>query len=233
VVGGAQSTPPAGFTPAAQTGDLPVADPLSNLPRPDQLSPPFTSPGVPTRPDVNLTIGAQTLQPGIYRSIRVSGVGTRLTFGPGLYVITGEMRVSQGAFVTVSSATLYFACSGYPEPCAPGSTGAGLTIANNASFIAQGMSNLASPYHGLVIYYDRENSQDLVMGSNGPLTVVGTIYARSAGLDLHGAASVASLNTMAVVDSVVADSTGGREFRLSYDPTRNVSLVTSGGGLVR
>jgi Putative Flp pilus-assembly TadE/G-like len=233
VVGGVQFTPPAGFTPPAQTGELPVADPLSNLPPPPLLSPPHTSPGVPTRPDVNLTSGQATLLPGIYRSIRVSGLGTRLTFSPGLYVITDEMSVSQSAFVTVSSATLYFACGSYPDPCAPGSTGAGLTIANNASFVAQGMNDPASPYHNLAVFYDRDNNQDLVMGSNGPLAVIGTIYARSARLDLHGAAGTASLNTMAVVDTVMTSSTGGREFRLSYDPTRNVSLVTSGGGLVR
>jgi Putative Flp pilus-assembly TadE/G-like len=232
VVGGAQSTPPAGFTPPAQTGGLPVADPLSNLPLPHQLKPPYTSPGVPVRPDVNLTSGAATPLPGIYRSIRVSGVG-RLNLSPGLYVITGEMSLSQNAFVTVGSATLYFACSSYPDPCAPGSTGAGLTITNNASFVAQGMNNLASPYHNLAIFYDRNNAQDLVMGSNGPLSVVGSIYARSATLDLRGTGGSAVLNTMAVVDSVVATSTGGREFRFSYDPTRNVSLRTSGGGLVR
>jgi hypothetical protein len=233
VVGGVQATPPAGFTPPAQTGELPVADPLSNLPLPPLLSPPFTSPGVPTFGDVILASGARTLSPGIYRSIRVSGLGTRLTFNPGLYVITEEMSVSQSAFVTAGSATLYFACDSYPGPCAPGSTGAGLTIANNASFVAQGMNDPSSPYDGLAIFYDRENGQDLTMGSNGPLSVAGTIYARSARLDLHGTAGVASLNTMAVVDAVLASSTGGREFRFSFDPTRNVSLVTSGGGLVR
>ena len=232
VVGGAQSTPPAGFTPPAQTSGLPVADPLSNLPLPHQLNPPFTSPGVPVRPDVNLTIGAAPALPGIYRSIRVGGTG-RLNLNPGLYVITEEMRVSQNAFVTVGSATLYFACSSYPDPCASGSTGAGLTITNNASFVAQGMNNLASPYHHLAIFYDRNNAQDLVMNSNGPLTVVGSIYALSATLDLRGTGGLGVLNTMAVVDSVVATSTGGREFRFSYDPTRNVSLRTSGGGLVR
>jgi hypothetical protein len=233
VVGGAQSTPPAGFTPPAQTGGLPVADPLSNLPLPHQLNPPFTSPGVPVLGDVILTSGAATLPPGIYRSIVVSGFGTRLTFSPGLYVITGELRASQSALVTVGSATLYFACSSYPDPCASGSTGAGLTITNNASFVAQGMNNLASPYHHLAIFYDRNNAQDLVMNSNGPLSVVGTIYARSATLDLRGTSGTAVLSTMAVVDSVVASSTGGREFRFSYDPTKNVSLRTSGGGLVR
>jgi Putative Flp pilus-assembly TadE/G-like len=232
VVGGAQSTPPAGFTPAAQTGDLPVADPMANLPRPDQLNPPYVPPDVQVRGDVNLTAGALPIQPGIYRSIRVGGVGS-LTFLPGIYVITGELRVTQSAFVTVSSATLYFACGDFPDPCASGSTGAGLTISGGATFLATGLNDLASPYHGLAIFYDRENRQDLVMGSNGPLSVAGTIYARSARLDLHGTASIASLNTMAVVDSVVATSTGGREFRLSFDPTRNVSLTTSGGGLVR
>jgi len=233
VVGGAQSTPPAGFAPAAQTGELPVADPLSNLPEPRQLTPPFTSPGVPTRGDFILTSGAGTLTPGIYRSIRVSGAGTRLFFGPGKYVITDELRVTGSSFVTVSSATLYFACSSFPDPCASGSTGAGLTIANSASFVATGLSDLASPYHNLVIFYDRNNGQDLVMGSNGPLAVVGTIYARSARLDLHGAGGIGSLNTMAVVDSVVTTSTGGREFRLGYDPAKNVPLKTSGGGLVK
>jgi hypothetical protein len=63
--------------------------------------------------------------------------------------------------------------------------------------------------------------------------VVGTIYARSAALDLRGTSGTAVLTTMAVVDSVAASSTGGREFRFSYDPTKNVSLRTSGGGLVR
>jgi hypothetical protein len=72
-----------------------------------------------------------------------------------------------------------------------------------------------------------------VMGSNFSLSVVGSIYARSATLDLRGTGGSGVLNTMAVVDSVVATSTGGREFRFSYDPTRNVSLRTSGGGLVR
>jgi Putative Flp pilus-assembly TadE/G-like len=233
VVGEAQWTPPAGFTPAAQTGDLPVADPMSNLPLPHQLNPPYTPPGVPVRPDVNLTAGAQTIPPGIYRSIRVSGAGTRLTFSPGLYVITEEMLVGGNSFVTVSSATLYFACGDFPDPCASGSTGAGLTISGGASFVATGLNDLASPYRGLVIFYDRENRQDLVMGSNGPLSVVGTVYARSARLDLHGTAAVGTLNTMAVVDSVVASSTGGRAFTLSFDPTKNVSLTTSGGGLVR
>src|SRR4029453_13846123 len=139
-------TPPAGFTPPAQTGGLPIADPLSNLPLPHQLNPPYTPPGVPVFGDVNLTSGAATPPPGIYRSIRVGGFGTNLPLNPCPVRNPEEMRVSQSAIVTVGSATLYFACSSYPDPCASGSTGAGLRIPNNASFVPQGMNDLAPPY---------------------------------------------------------------------------------------
>jgi hypothetical protein len=235
VVGGVQSDPGGGFDPAPLTSGLPVADPLSNLPRPDQLDPPKIAPGFQVQPDVNLSSGgSQTLRPGIYRSIKALGGGapSLLTFTSGVYVITQEMRIGGKAVVTVGSATLYFACSGYPQPCT-GGAGAGLTVGDGASFRATPTADLSSPYNGLAIFYDRGNTQDLVLGGGGTLFVSGSIYALGARLDLHGNGTTGVLNSMAVVDSFVVSGTGGREFKLTYDPGLNASLRTSGGGLVR
>ena len=236
VVGGVQSDPGSSFDPAPQTGGLPVADPLSNLPRPDQLTPPKVAPDFPVQPNVNLPSGAtQPLRPGIYRSIRALGGGapSTLTFNPGVYVITEEMRIGGRAQVVAGGATLYFACSSYPQPCAPGSRGAGLTVGDGASFKAGAPSDLASPYNGLAVFYDRNNAQDLVLGGSGTLFVTGTIYALSATLDLNGIGSIGDLHSMAVVDSLAVSGSVGREFKFTYDPSENVSLRTSGGGLVR
>jgi hypothetical protein len=38
---------------------------------------------------------------------------------------------------------------------------------------------------------------------------------------------------MVVVDSFAVSGSGGREFDVTYDPALNVSLRTSGGGLVK
>ena len=233
VVGGVQSDPGSGFDPAPQTGGLPVADPLSNLPRPDQLNPPRVSPGFPFRGDAILGSGnSRTLQPGIYGTIRAVGSGAVLNFTSGLYVITGGMVLGGSAVVTTGSSTLYFACSSYPQPCASGSRGAGLSISGTVNFAAGRTVDLTSPYNGLSIFYDRDNAQDLVLGG-GALSVTGSIYAPSARLALSGNSGPALLTSMAVVDSFEVSGSTGRSFRLAYDPALNVSLRTSGGGLVR
>jgi hypothetical protein len=234
VVGGVQSDPGGGFDPVPQTGGVPVADPLSNLPRPDQLGLQFVPPTFPVRGNVNVGAGSRvTLQPGIYHQIQASGgLGTTLSFSAGLYVITGELRVSGSVTVTVGSATLYFACSTYPRPCGNGNNGAGLTVGGNVIFTALGTSDLSSPYNGLAIFYDRNNTNDLVLGG-GTLSVTGSIYAQSAHLGLSGNSGAASLKSMVVVGSFAVSGATGRDFGLTYLPDLNVSLRTSAGGLVK
>ncbi len=235
VVGGVQSDPGSGFDPAVQTGGVPVADPLSNLPRPDQLTPPAITPGFPFRGDVTLGSSATLrLRPGIYDNIvaTAGGAPSNLTFAAGIYVITGNMEIGGNATAN-GSATLYFACSSYPEPCAPGSRGAGLTVRDAGSFQAVAPIDPTSPYSGLAIFYDRNNAQDLVLGGSHTLFVKGTVYAPSAKLDLHGNGTTGTLNSMVVVDSFAVSGSGSREFDVTYNPTLNVSLRTSGGGLVR
>jgi Flp pilus assembly protein TadG len=234
VVGGVQSDPGGGFDPLPQTGGVPVADPLSNLPRPDQLGSQFVPPDFPVIGDVTLNSGSRTLSPGIYGSIRAGGGALALNFTAGLYVITGDLRIGGRVFATVGSATLYFACANYPQPCADGSQGAGLTVTENASFTATATNDLTSPYNGLAVFYDRSNSTDLVLGGTGVLSVTGSIYARGARLDLHGNSTApAALNSMVVVDTAAVSGSRGREFRLDYNPNTNVSLRTSAGGLVK
>lgn len=233
VAGGVQSDPGGGFDPVPQTGGVPVADPLANLPRPDQLGPQYVAPTFPERGNVTLNGGGRTLQPGIYHQIQASGPpGTTLSFTPGLYVITGELRVSGGVTVTVGSATLYFACTTYPRPCGNGSNGAGLTIGGNAVFAALGTSDLSSPYNGLAVFYDRNNTHDVVLGG-GTLSVTGTVYARSSRLSLGGNNGAAVLKSMLVVDSFTVSGSNGRVFGLDYLPDLNVSLGTASGGLFK
>jgi hypothetical protein len=175
--------------------------------------------------------GVTPLLPGIYRSIQAAGSST-LHFAAGIYVITGTMQISGNATANVGGATLYFACSSYPQPCASGSRGAGLSISGTVNFAAGRTVDLTSPYNGLSIFYDRDNAQDLVLGG-GALSVTGSIYAPSARLALSGNSGPALLTSMAVVDSFEVSGSTGRSFRLAYDPALNVSLRTSGGGLVR
>src|SRR6266545_1424829 len=226
--------PGGGFDPLPQTGGVPVADPLSNLPRPDQLGSQFVPPDFPVIGDVTVNSGSRTLSPGIYGNIRAGGSALALNFTAGLYVILGELRLQGRVFASLGSATLYFACANYPQPCADGSQGAGLTVTENASFTATATNDLTSPYNGLAVFYDRNNSRDLVLGGAGALAVTGSIYARSARLDLHGNSTApAALNSMVVVDTVAVSGSRGREFRLDYNPNTNVSLRTSAGGLVK
>jgi hypothetical protein len=233
VVGGVQSDPGGGFDPVPQTGGVPVADPLANLPRPDQLGPQYVAPTFPIRGNVNVSGGGRILQPGIYHQIQASGPpGTTLSFTAGLYVITGELRVSGGVAVTVGNATLYFACTTYPRPCGNGNNGAGLTIGGNTIFSAAGTSDPSSPYDGLAVFYDRNNIHDLVLGG-GALSLTGTVYARSAHLRLGGDNGAASLKSMLVVDAFTVSGNNGRVFGLTYLPDLNVLLRNASGGLVK
>jgi hypothetical protein len=110
VVGGWITTSGSGgFTPTPDTGLGPLPDPLADLPTPDQLG---------LLPDLgSVTVGSadQTIDPGIYDTIAVTGGGD-LILDPGTYVVTGGLTLSAGAVVG-SGVTIYLACAGYPTPC--------------------------------------------------------------------------------------------------------------------
>ena len=68
------------MSPSPTTGVAVIADPLASLAAPT---------GGTNQGSVNLSKGSQTISPGIYSSISVSGKGTSLVLKPGVYIIKG------------------------------------------------------------------------------------------------------------------------------------------------
>src|SRR5262249_27026293 len=104
VVGGYHLQDQATFSPTPATGVASVPDPLAGLPAPT---------GGVRRGSVNLTSGSQTINPGIYTQIKVSGTGS-LTLNPGIYVVAGGgFAVTQTGSITGSGVLIYNAGSNY------------------------------------------------------------------------------------------------------------------------
>jgi parallel beta-helix repeat protein len=104
VVGGFVIQNNASISPAPITGVPPVPDPLAGLSAPS---------GGARQGSVNLTQGSQTIDPGIYDQIQVSGSGS-LTLNPGIYVIAGGgLSITDLGSITGSGVLIYNAGSNY------------------------------------------------------------------------------------------------------------------------
>jgi Putative Flp pilus-assembly TadE/G-like len=219
VAGVAQSTPPGSYTPAATEGVPVVADPLSGLPTPAQLVPQILNPG---------TQAGSLFTQGVFGTINLTGPAT---FRPGIYVITGGLRLSGNANVTATGVTLYFACDTYPAPCqAGGGPGAGLSVTGNAQLLLTAPGAVGPPaYRHLAIFSDRENTAGITFGSGVASAVTGSVYAARSKLTLDGKGAI--LNSMVVVGS--ADVAGTGSYTVAYDPSQNVSLQGASGGLLK
>jgi hypothetical protein len=155
-----------------------VPDPLAGL------TPPCPS-GLTNYGSINLTSGSQTINPGIYSQIHVSGTAS-LTLNAGTYIIEGGgLTVTGKASVSGSGVTMYNAGSNYPSA---GGTFGGITLSGNGTF------NLTAPttgtYAGILIFQSRQNTRALSFSGNAMAGMGGTIYAANALLSLSGNASL-------------------------------------------
>jgi large repetitive protein len=150
------------------TGAAVVADPLASLAAPTAGT---------LRGSINLSSNrSQTIDPGVYTQIKVSG-NAILTMRPGVYIITGGgLSVSGNAAVAGSGVTIYNAGSNFPAP--------GISLSGN------GAINLTAPttgtYAGVLIFQARDNTRALALSGNADMEMRGIVYAPSAMLTISG-----------------------------------------------
>jgi Flp pilus assembly protein TadG len=208
-VAGGYSAPAGALTPEP-TFHEPIPDPLSHVAVP-------VLPGAPAAKVQISGSGDATLSPGIYSEIKSSSSG-QLTLQPGIYVVTEGINLSKnpapGKYSFYAEGVMiYFACSSYPAPCAPGESG--------ATFSASGGSTVywtpptSGTYQGMSVFYDRNNDGDFTLTGNTDTMFSGTVYMKSGQLRLTGTSGVStSMNSLVVVDSI--DKTGDSDLTINY-----------------
>jgi hypothetical protein len=214
VAGGWAATSSGRFTPTPDTGLGPLPDPLADLPTPDQLD------SLPDQDSVTIGSANQTIDPGVYDTIAVTGGGD-LTMDPGVYVVTGGLTLSAGA-VLGNGVTIYLACAGYPTPCS--GPGAAFSQTGSGQYLAT--PPITGPYQGLAVFYDRGNSAPLSFTGSGATSFTGTIYARQAAMSLTSGGVLLQLDSLLVVRTLEVSTSA--EVLLDFVPANNA--VTSSWG---
>jgi len=217
VVGEARPITPGSYTPPANEGAAPVADPFSALPTPAQLVPPTLQNG---------NGGGTVFRPGVYNSININTPGVR--FLPGVYVIKSGMTISAGS-VQALNVVLYFGCNSYPAPC--NGTGAGLSVTGTGRLQLTAATTggpVPAVYRNLAIFFDRSNTASIDLGGTS-VGVTGTTYARSGLLRLHGLGW--TLNSMVAVGTM--DVVGNGQDTIDFSQDQNVAIQTGSGGLIQ
>ncbi|MHB8670334.1 MAG: pilus assembly protein TadG-related protein [Acidimicrobiales bacterium] len=229
--GGAIGGPaaPGGWINLANSSFSPA--PINMPPTPDPLAASLAlcpGAGTPTPCPTNWNVpsdvtlvgnSSATLGPGIYRTISFGG-NANLTLSPGTYIITGGLSSSGNATITAHGVTLYFACTAYPTPCAPGEIGASLNLVGNGRIDVSPPTT--GPFAGLSVFFDRNNSSVAnTFTGNAGLTFSGTVYMASARLTMVGNASM-TVNSILVVSAVAF--TGNASITINYDPRSNFAL---------
>jgi hypothetical protein len=114
------------------------------------------------------------------------------TLAPGLYVLTGDAKLTGNQTLVANGVVLYFACSErrggatFPRACAAGGE-------NGATFGGAGKGSVtinaptAGTYAGYpAVLFDRNNTTDFRYVGNGSLTVNGVVYGARATVDMRG-----------------------------------------------
>jgi hypothetical protein len=219
VAGRARETSSGQFTPEPDTDLGPLPDPLADLLTPDQLG---------SLPDLgSITVGSadDRIEQGVYDTIAVTGGGD-LTLDPGVYVVTGELRLSAGA-VLGSGVTIYLACADYPTPCS--GPGAGFSQTGSGQYLAT--PPLTGPYQGLAVFADRGNTAPLRFAGSGADTFTGTIYARQGAMELTSGDVALALDSLIVVGTLEVSASA--EVLLSFVPANNAVTSSWGANLTK
>src|SRR5262249_49122687 len=145
-----------------------VPDPLANLAAPTTTSTGTYKVVNTNYGNINVKTGqTQTLSPGIYTSISVSG-GT-VTFNPGIYVIQGGqggvgINITGGT-VTGTGVMFYNTSATYSpttgvDATTKNSDFATINISGNSVNLS-GLSDSSSAYNGMLIFQDRSNTNTI------------------------------------------------------------------------
>ena len=220
VVGGTQGSNNYHLTPAPTLGISPIPDPLAAVPVPSVAGP---NKGSITVTNANSSAGSPyVINPGVYTNLSVNNNGY-LSLTSGIYVVTGTIDANNNGHITGNGVMVYFACSSYPTPCNSGQAGGRLSLSNNATYTL--VAPASGTYQGLAIFYDRNNTAPITLENNAPDNLTGTLYAKSARLDLSNNAGVGQLNSLVVVGTATLSNNGN--IHLALNLGQNFPLTTS------
>ena len=197
-------------------GELPIMDPLLDLPTPTAANGVVTtywglnSKGQwatyssPQNVSVSVSGQSVTFSPGIYQSITVQGGSGSVTFNPGVYVLVGgsnsTLSINGGATITGNGVMFYNTGSDYSpstglpdagdgdaSPAPPASTTFGSVGFNASNIQLTPLADTSSPFKGMLLYQRRWNTNGVSIQGNGSQNLLGgTLYAKWANFKLAG-----------------------------------------------
>lgn len=204
------------FSPTPDWNGANVPDPLYYLPDKPDYS------GLSAKSDCS----SGTISPGVYKNIG------SCTLNPGLYVVTGTL--SGGTATSAAGVTVFFTCgtAAAPRACASGEAGGTVGISGSTALDIRSCTTgtcAGGTFPKMALWYDRNNAATLKMNGSGTVTVLGTIYARSATLDFRGtpsgATGVCASTSQAICSRVIVKTltfSGQGKLQLKYVSDLNV-----------
>jgi hypothetical protein len=244
LVGGVTGNP-ALIVPSANSGAVPVPDPLLAMPYPTGTMTDF---GL-TYPVVAPGSTDTVINPGVYRQWALGGSGN-LLLNPGTYVIVGPpsdaVAVSStgsikncptgtvvcpsgtllsGALATLTAGgvTLFFTCSTYnplTSPAAGPICPCPSTLGSNINVSSNGGLQITAPtsgpYQGMAIFFDRCNSGAIAITANGGVPVTGAIYAKASAALITANGNL-TIAGLFITATMQISSSGN--VTIAYDPT--------------
>jgi Putative Flp pilus-assembly TadE/G-like len=202
------SAQPAGVCPTPVTGMPYSGDPFASK---------YPIPGVPAAGTVTTVGSVTTYSPGSYTDIHVTG---NAIFQPGLYYVTGSLRINSNTNVVAGGTTDF---SGAPAFSSTPTGGATFYITNGADVTIDGGSTVqmyaptSGTYEGLLFYQDPLDTQQMTINGGSNSFFEGAIYAPKADVDFSG---TADFNGGAKYTVIIADQflvSGGAYVNLKAD----------------
>ena len=218
IVGSSQVTGSASFS-VTPTKIASFTDPLAALPVPSAT-------GLKTYAAVNIGgVTVETIGPGIYPSISVSG-SAKLTMTAGIYVIDGGGLVVSGAgSLTGSGVLIYNAGSNYNG--GTGSTFGGITLSSGSFSLSPPTSGT---YAGISIFQSSDNTKPIAI-SGAVLANLGggVVFAPAAVMNISGSAQIGTAGTSVsplIVNELVLSGAAGA-YQLAQGATPSDAASTS------
>jgi hypothetical protein len=148
-----------------------------------------------------------TLDPGCYLGLSVSGNGTRLTLSAGVYVMRGPVSFSGGTGTTVTSngaeVLFYMTCSTGACPSSKTVAASTFNVAGQVTVSLKGHSD----YEHITIFVDRnskyvDSPAAVRLAGQGSQDYEGAVYAVNSHVEVEGNGTGLSLNVAIVSDTM-------------------------------